>query len=136
MEISEILKKQDFFSGISQNNINLISESATIKHVKKDNYVFKVGENARKFYLILKGKVSLEVEHENKIFDLEIINEGEILGWSWQFPPYKWNFSAKAIEDLELIEFDVDIFYQKCNINIKNNVKKTTIYKKKTYRNI
>ncbi|GIW22317.1 MAG: hypothetical protein KatS3mg068_1324 [Candidatus Sericytochromatia bacterium] len=118
MEISQILKEQEFFSGISQNNINLISESATIKKVNKDNYIFKICEEAKKFYLIIKGKVSLEFEIENKIISLEIINNGEILGWSWQFPPYKWNFSARAIEDTELLEFDVEKFYEKCNVNL------------------
>lgn len=118
MEISEILKNQDFFSGISQNNIHLISECANIKKIEKDKYIFKTGESARKFYLIIKGKVSLEFDHQDKVIDLEIINEGEILGWSWQFPPYQWNFSAKSLDDLELIEFDVDAFYQKCNVNI------------------
>lgn len=31
---------------------------------------------------------------------------GELLGWSWLFPPYRWAFGAVAATELGAFEFD------------------------------
>jgi hypothetical protein len=31
---------------------------------------------------------------------------GDVLGWSWLFPPYRWHFSVKALELMRAIAFD------------------------------
>jgi hypothetical protein len=37
---------------------------------------------------------------------VESLGRGEVLGWSWLFPPYRWHFSASAGEVTSVIEFD------------------------------
>ena len=34
------------------------------------------------------------------------LGAGDILGWSWLFPPYRWKFSARAIEDTRAFAAD------------------------------
>ena len=29
---------------------------------------------------------------------IETLDAGEILGWSWLFPPYRWHFDAPRVE--------------------------------------
>ena len=29
---------------------------------------------------------------------IQIVSAGDLLGWSWMFPPYVWQFTARAIE--------------------------------------
>ncbi len=36
---------------------------------------------------------------------VQTINAGDALGWSWLFPPYRWHFSARAVDPAELIAF-------------------------------
>ena len=36
--------------------------------------------------------------NSGKTVVLETIGAGELLGWSWMFPPYCWQFTARAIE--------------------------------------
>ena len=36
---------------------------------------------------------------------VQTISAGEALGWSWLFPPYRWHFSARAVQLTELIAF-------------------------------
>jgi CRP-like cAMP-binding protein len=33
-------------------------------------------------------------------------HRGELLGWSWLFPPYRWAFGAVAASPVEAFEFD------------------------------
>jgi CRP-like cAMP-binding protein len=37
---------------------------------------------------------------------MDTIGMGELLGWSWLFPPFKWAFGAVAAGPVEAFEFD------------------------------
>jgi CRP/FNR family cyclic AMP-dependent transcriptional regulator len=37
---------------------------------------------------------------------IETIEAGEVLGWSWLFPPYRWHFSARVVEPTRAIALD------------------------------
>jgi CRP-like cAMP-binding protein len=39
---------------------------------------------------------------------IEKLGADTVLGWSWLFPPYRWQFGALAVEQTEAIEFDAD----------------------------
>jgi hypothetical protein len=34
------------------------------------------------------------------------VGAGEVLGWSWLVPPYRWNFDARALEPTRAIALD------------------------------
>jgi len=69
--------------------------------------VFREGEEANHFYLIREGKVALQI-HSPRRGPLTILTlgNGEILGWSWLFPPYHWKFSAQAIQPTRAFAVD------------------------------
>ena len=48
---------------------------------------------------------------------LQTIHGGEIVGWSWLFPPYEWVFDAKAISDVRSIAFDTSSLREICEKN-------------------
>ena len=59
--------------------------------------IFREAEDADTFYLVRTGVVALEVgPASGPLRKIESIHEGTALGWSWLFPPYKWQFSAVA----------------------------------------
>ena len=37
---------------------------------------------------------------------IDTIGMGELLGWSWMFPPYRWAFGAVTARQTEAFEFD------------------------------
>jgi CRP-like cAMP-binding protein len=39
---------------------------------------------------------------------------GELLGWSWLFPPYRWAFGAVAASQVEAFEFDARAVRVRC----------------------
>ena len=45
---------------------------------------------------------------------IESIGMGELLGWSWMFPPYRWAFGAVAATALEAFEFDAPAVRERC----------------------
>jgi CRP-like cAMP-binding protein len=34
------------------------------------------------------------------------LGAGDILGWSWLFPPYRWKFSARTMEETRALAAD------------------------------
>lgn len=74
---------------------------------KPGEYIFREGDAAQKFYLIRHGLVSLEIHvPQSSPIVVETLEEGEIFGWSWLVPPYRWSNDARAAEQVRLIEID------------------------------
>jgi CRP/FNR family cyclic AMP-dependent transcriptional regulator len=45
----------------------------------------------------LEGQVELESSiSNNEAVHIQTLGPGDVLGWSWLFPPYYWNFDARA----------------------------------------
>jgi CRP/FNR family cyclic AMP-dependent transcriptional regulator len=95
-----------FLAGMNRTQLALLTDCAMATHFKLDQIIFREGEPANRFYLIETGKVVLE---SGKGFDkpvvVETIGAGDLLGWSWMFPPYVWHFTARAVEPTEAIFF-------------------------------
>jgi CRP/FNR family cyclic AMP-dependent transcriptional regulator len=59
--------------------------------------IFRAGDPANGFYLIESGTVVLEERHaDGEAVVIDVVSAGEPLGWSWLFPPYLWQFDARA----------------------------------------
>jgi CRP-like cAMP-binding protein len=70
-------------------------------------FVFREGGDADQFYLIQQGKVALKIfAPERGSITIQTLGEGDVLGWSWLFPPYRWYFDARTLERTNAIAFN------------------------------
>ena len=60
------------------------------------------------------GKVGLESSTLGEPIRIEEIHDGDLLGWSWLFPPYAWHFTARALEETDAIFFYGTILREYC----------------------
>lgn len=105
-KLLQIVAEHPFLRGMSTGHLQILADSAMLKHFKTDELIFREGDVANRFYLIREGKVALESPDENNVPHLiQHIGAGDVLGWSWLFPPYYWNFDARAVEPTEAIFF-------------------------------
>jgi CRP/FNR family transcriptional regulator, cyclic AMP receptor protein len=104
-----------FLAGTNHTQLALLTDCATAAHFKPGQTILREGEVANRFYLIESGKVVLESgEGFGEPLIVESIGAGDLLGWSWMFPPYVWHFTARAIEPTEAIFFYGAILRQYC----------------------
>lgn len=68
-------------------------------------FIFREGDPANRFYLIHSGTVALESRTNDGPRVVQTIGPGDVLGWSWLFPPYFWHFDARAVEPVEAVFF-------------------------------
>jgi CRP/FNR family transcriptional regulator, cyclic AMP receptor protein len=100
------LAAHPFLKGMSPHHLELLAQSATPTHFDAGQIIFRVGEAANGFYLIESGKVALEGNAlEHGPITTDVVSAGELLGWSWMFPPYLWHFDARATEPTTAICF-------------------------------
>lgn len=104
-----------FLLGLSEHHIRLIADCAIRTHFEKDQVIFRDGETANRFYLIEQGNVALESSASGgDPVNIDIVGDGDLLGWSWLFPPYIWHFTARATEPTTAIFFYGTVLREYC----------------------
>lgn len=105
--MESVLERHPFFQGVSQQHVHWIAAHAAHISVPAGRMFFRQGEPANQFYLITKGIVALEVFAPTRgPIQLMTVGVGDVLGWSWLFPPYSWHLDARAVEEAEAIALD------------------------------
>ncbi|MET8904465.1 cyclic nucleotide-binding domain-containing protein [Streptomyces sp. NPDC048232] len=81
----------------------------------EDARIFEAGDRADRFWVIRSGAVSLtqQVTSMQKV-TVASLGVGDLLGWSWLFPPYEWDFGAEAFSQVRAYEFDAATVLDLC----------------------
>lgn len=110
------IRAHPFLKGMNAHHIKLLAECALLTQFDADQVIFKAGDTANRFYLIESGRVVLEgaVLAEGRV-TIDIVSAGDLLGWSWLFPPYIWYFDARATESTTAIFFYGTILREHCD---------------------
>ena len=86
-----------FLRSLSPEHLEILLHDSKEAEFAAGENILKEGEPANRFFLIESGRVRLEANNENGK-SVQTLGPGEVLGWSWLFPPFSWHFSAHAIE--------------------------------------
>lgn len=110
-----ILPQQHFLKGMDAAQLSAISGCATYVRFGKGDFLFREGEHARHFYIISSGTVALEIFSPGREpIIVGTLDEGNVLGWSWLFEPYKWHFDAVAQSEVSVVAFDAGCLRSLC----------------------
>lgn len=113
--LKSVLAEHPFLSGMNEAQLELLVGCASNVVFKAGEFIFREGEPAEKFYVIRHGKVLIETHIPQKgTIIIRSREAGEILGWSWLVPPYRWHFDARAVELTRAIAFDGKCLRGKC----------------------
>ena len=102
-ELEAQVASHPFLAGLSEAHIRLIADCAMRVEFAAGQVIFRKGETANRFYLIERGRVALESSAHDDDVRIDEVGPGDLLGWSWIFPPYVWHFDARAIEPTRAI---------------------------------
>jgi CRP/FNR family transcriptional regulator, cyclic AMP receptor protein len=96
-----------FLHGMSGDHLAVLAGTAADVAFPAKHRLFEDGGRATRFWLIQSGHVNLDlhVPGQGRV-RIDTIGMGELVGWSWLFPPYKWAFGAVAAGPVEAFEFD------------------------------
>jgi signal-transduction protein with cAMP-binding, CBS, and nucleotidyltransferase domain len=105
--LRKALQTHPFMSAFSQEEIQALLPLAKFTSFRENQTVFKQGQNADKFYLVISGLINVGIDPKiHGILSIQQVTDGEALGWSWLIPPYIWQYDAIAIENTKCIEIN------------------------------
>jgi CRP/FNR family transcriptional regulator, cyclic AMP receptor protein len=109
------LAAHPFLRGMSADHLDVLAEAARDVKFPARYRLFEDGGSAARFWLLQCGHVALDLDipGEGPVV-IEAIGMGELLGWSWLFPPYKWAFGAVTVTAVEAFEFDAPKVRERC----------------------
>ncbi|MCO6440776.1 MAG: Crp/Fnr family transcriptional regulator [Nitrococcus mobilis] len=110
------LTKQDFFADLSSDFLKFLARHAARRPLQRDEILFQHGDPARHFYLVRDGSVVIEIPAiYGPSLEVQKLGPGQILGWSWLIPPYRWHFQARTDAPTEVVEFDGEAVRARCD---------------------
>lgn len=102
--LESAIAQHPFTREINPRFLHLPVECATFERFGAGQPIFQENFEATRFYLIHSGRVALQTFVPGRgVVTLQTIGTGEVLGWSWLFPPYRWHFSAATVEPVEAV---------------------------------
>jgi CRP-like cAMP-binding protein len=105
--IDEVLAEADVFAGLRAEQLELIAGCGKLVALKAGEELFEEGDPANTFYLLRHGRVALELLAPGRgTMTISTHGAGELIGWSWLFPPYRWHFDGRVVERGSAIVFD------------------------------
>ena len=105
-----------FLKGLNDRHIRVLAGCACRIHFEKGTIIFHQGETANRFYLIEDGTIQLEAALESGAGRIVAGRSegGGVLGWSWLFAPYKWQFTARALSETSASFFYGTVLRERC----------------------
>ena len=114
--LDELISDSPVFAGLEPAQLELIVGCAQNVGFARGERLFREGDTADTFYLLRRGRVALTT-HVPARGDvaIETLDPGEVIGWSWLFPPFAWHFDARAVDDVRAVAFDGACLRGKCD---------------------
>ncbi len=113
--IEQYLPDHPFFEGLTPDELTLLAGCAVNVHAHPGELIFHEGEPADAFYVVRRGRITIETRLPTGSVVLDTAFEGDVVGWSWLVPPYRWTFDARATEETSVIAFDGACLRGKCH---------------------
>lgn len=106
-EILEALRQHPFTHHMDEAWKESLAEMARLQIYAPDTLLLREGRAADAFFLIIDGLVAIEMFIPQRgPVRLQTVSAGEIVGWSWALPPYRWEFDARALVETRAVVLD------------------------------
>jgi len=116
--LTHALREHALVQDLDDNHVNALIDCATDERFREGEYLWRQGDSAEAFYLIRDGEVSLGITVPNEgSIHIETVAQGEVLGWSWMFPPYRWHFDARATKTVRAFALDACRLRERCQMD-------------------
>jgi len=112
--LHDLLQEQSLFEGLAPTDLEFLAGCGRLQRFDDGEPVFREGDVADRCYVVRSGSVvvGLHVPARGWV-GLATVEPGELLGWSWLFPPGRWRLDATAQTSCSLFAFDARCLVQK-----------------------
>jgi CRP/FNR family cyclic AMP-dependent transcriptional regulator len=101
-----VLHRHPFVEEFQEEHIEKLVTLAKEVEFPRDQVIFHEGDDFHDFYLIVEGRVALEIEAPDHTFRVQTLAAGDELGWSAILMGRGKHFQARALQNVKALAFD------------------------------
>lgn len=117
MKLDRFRERSAFLEELRSPEIGFLEEVASEVTFDAEDVVIAEGVAADSFYLIDRGRVGLEIASPGRApFVVQTLGEGELVGLSWLFPPYRWAWTGRAVTATTAVAFNAARVRERCEV--------------------
>jgi CRP/FNR family cyclic AMP-dependent transcriptional regulator len=118
IELTRRVSALPFFAGLAPRLLqDLCAVGRPVAYLPGDR-LFAEGGTANRFWLIEDGTVALDLRVPGRGDQvIETLAAGTVVGWSWLYPPYRWNFGATTRSPVQAVAFDATAVRGRCDMD-------------------
>jgi len=109
-----VLRRHPFVEEFQPEHIEMLTSIAKEVDFVRDQVIFHEGDECHEFYLIVAGRVALEIEAPDHTFRVQTLGAGDELGWSAILMGRGKHFQARALEKTHALAFDGGTLLEAC----------------------
>lgn len=115
-ELARVLRAHPFFAALTEDELALVAGCGVAVELAAGQSITREGEPAEHFYALVQGKVAVQIFVPGRgLLTLQTLRGGEVLGWSWGFPPSTWTFDACALTPTRAVRLDAAALLRRCD---------------------
>jgi CRP-like cAMP-binding protein len=101
-----MLQKHHFVEAFEPRHVEKLATLASEVHFARDQVIFHEGDECSEFYLIVSGRIALEIEAPDHTLRVQTLTAGDELGWSALLMGSGKHFQARALEPVDALAFE------------------------------
>jgi CRP-like cAMP-binding protein len=110
MKLDKLREQSPLLRALSNTELDLFESVSTERRLAAGEILFEEAGPADTFYFVAAGKVGLELTAPGKEpIVIQTLGPGDLVGVSWLFQPYRWNWRARAVVDTDLVAVDATL---------------------------
>ncbi len=110
MTPKQALRECQVFQRLTDDQLEKISTLCSREVYEAGATIFKAGSMAERLFVVVEGKVALQMEvpteHLRKRITVDTIRKGDLFGWSGIVEPYIYTLSAVCLQTATLLSID------------------------------
>lgn len=114
-DIGQLPRNHPFVATLTDEHFSTL-ESCGVAHVsfEPSDTILQEGRVADACFLIEEGEVALEVYVSGgDLRPVQVVRSGDVVGWSWLFPPHRAAFEATALSPIKALSIDATLLREK-----------------------
>lgn len=102
-------------AGLPHDTLEALTGVATAITAEPLTLLAREGQAADAFFVIEHGRVAIELHAPGRgEHVIATIGPGQLVGWSWRFPPHVWHFDVMTLDPVSAFRFDAPGIRQLC----------------------
>lgn len=104
-----------FFKRFKPEYFSAFEDCAALEEFEEGSYLFNERQRANMQYLIIEGRVALEVQAPGQDpWTVMTVCDGGIAGFAWAYPPHRYYYSCRAVKKTRVVVLDAECLAAKC----------------------